>query len=221
MTLPVPVTLKRFWRRCASSSSAWCRRLLVSWRARRARGQSCARRLRAEVARSPRCRRRSGRAPAAVSAGRRARLGAACVGGCRRLAASAASCRRPCSAPRPLGLRRRWPRPWPRPSSWCGPRTMIMLRPSCFGEDSTKPSSWMSSASRCSSRKPSSGRDCSRPRNMIVTLTLSPCLEEPHDVALLGLVVVRVDLRPELHLLDDRVAPGSCGPHAPSERART
>ena len=30
-------------------------------------------------------------------------------------------------------------------------------------------------------------------------------LEEPHDVTLLGLVVVRVDLRPELHLLDDRV----------------
>src|SRR5437764_1178155 len=30
-------------------------------------------------------------------------------------------------------------------------------------------------------------------------------LEEPHDVTLLGLVVVRIDLRPELHLLDDRV----------------
>ena len=69
----------------------------------------------------------------------------------------------------------------------------------------------MSSARRCSSRKPSSGRDCSRPRNMIVTLTLSPCLEEPLDVTLLGLVVVRVDLRAELHLFDDGeglVAPG-------------
>src|SRR3954470_1332450 len=29
--------------------------------------------------------------------------------------------------------------------------------------------------------------------------------EEPHDVTLLGLVVVRIDLRPELHLFDDRV----------------
>jgi len=58
----------------------------------------------------------------------------------------------------------------------CGATTITMLRPSCFGDDSTKPSSWMSSASRCSSRKPSSGLDCSR---------------------------VRVDLRPELHLLDD------------------
>ena len=61
------------------------------------------------------------------------------------------------------------------------------------------------SARRCSSRKPSSGRDCSRPRNMIVILTLSPCLEEPDDVTLFGVVVVRVDLRPELHFLDDRV----------------
>ena len=72
-----------------------------------------------------------------------------------------------------------------------------------LGGVSTKPSSATSSASRCSSRKPSSGRDCSRPRNMIVTLTLSPAFEEAHDVTLLGLVVVRVDLRPELHLLDD------------------
>ena len=57
----------------------------------------------------------------------------------------------------------------------CGPITMIMFRPSCFGADSTKPSSSTSPASRCSSLYPSSGRDCSRPRNMIVTLTLSPC----------------------------------------------
>ena len=40
---------------------------------------------------------------------------------------------------------------------------------------------------------------------MIVIFTLSPAFEEPDDVTLLGLVVVRVDLRPELHLLDDRV----------------
>jgi hypothetical protein len=36
-------------------------------------------------------------------------------------------------------------------------------------------------------------------------LDLVPCLEEPLDVALLGAVVVRVDLRPELDLLDDRL----------------
>ena len=87
----------------------------------------------------------------------------------------------------------------------CGPITMIMLRPSCFGADSTKPSSSTSPARRCSSRNPSSGRCCSRPRNMIVILTLSPCLQEPHDVTLLGLVVVGVDLRAKLHLFDDRV----------------
>ena len=58
----------------------------------------------------------------------------------------------------------------------CGPITMIMFRPSCFGWASTKPSSSTSPARRCSSLKPSSGRDCSRPLNMIVTLTLSPAL---------------------------------------------
>ncbi|CPU66057.1 Uncharacterised protein [Mycobacteroides abscessus] len=55
-----------------------------------------------------------------------------------------------------------------------GPSTMVMLRPSCFGMDSTKPSSATSSARRWSRRTPISGRDCSRPRNMIMTLTLSP-----------------------------------------------
>ena len=59
-----------------------------------------------------------------------------------------------------------------------GPMTMIMLRPSCLGADSTKPSSTTSSANRCNKRKPNSGRDCSRPRNMIVTLTLSPALRK-------------------------------------------
>jgi hypothetical protein len=34
-------------------------------------------------------------------------------------------------------------------------------------------------------------------------LDLVAGLEEPHHVTLLGLVVVRIDLRPELHLLDD------------------
>src|SRR3954454_16542077 len=36
-------------------------------------------------------------------------------------------------------------------------------------------------------------------------LDLVARFQEPHDVTLLGLVVVRVDLRPELHLFDDRV----------------
>src|SRR5579884_2674303 len=36
-------------------------------------------------------------------------------------------------------------------------------------------------------------------------LHLVALAEEPLDVTFLGLVVVRVDLRPELHLLDDRV----------------
>src|SRR3954453_6539532 len=36
-------------------------------------------------------------------------------------------------------------------------------------------------------------------------LDLVARFQEPHYVTLLGLVVVRVDLRPELHLLDDRV----------------
>jgi hypothetical protein len=37
-------------------------------------------------------------------------------------------------------------------------------------------------------------------------LDLVPRLEEPLDVALLGAIVVRVDLRPELDLLDDRLS---------------
>ncbi|OLT41153.1 hypothetical protein BJF85_24580 [Saccharomonospora sp. CUA-673] len=56
----------------------------------------------------------------------------------------------------------------------CGASTMIMLRPSCFAFDSMKPRSATSSANFSNRRNPSSGRDCSRPRNMIVTLTLLP-----------------------------------------------
>ncbi len=37
-------------------------------------------------------------------------------------------------------------------------------------------------------------------------LDLVACLEEPLDVALLGPVVVRVDLRPDLDFLDDRLS---------------
>jgi hypothetical protein len=45
-------------------------------------------------------------------------------------------------------------------------------------------------------------------------LDLVPGLEEANDVTLLGLVVVRIDLRPELHFFDDRqdlVSPGLPG----------
>src|SRR4051812_29649489 len=60
----------------------------------------------------------------------------------------------------------------------CGAITMTMFRPSCLGLDSTTPSSATSAASRCSSRYPISGRDCSRPRNITVILTLSPLLRK-------------------------------------------
>src|ERR1700754_3463956 len=60
------------------------------------------------------------------------------------------------------------------PGFLSGAITIVMFRPSCLGAASTVPSSATSSARRCNSRKPSSGRDCSRPRNMIVTLTLLP-----------------------------------------------
>src|SRR5690606_33390400 len=56
----------------------------------------------------------------------------------------------------------------------CGPMTIVMFRPSSRGALSTEPRSLTSSASRWSRRMPISGRDCSRPRNMIMTLTLSP-----------------------------------------------
>ena len=77
---------------------------------------------------------------------------------------------------------------------------MTMLRPSRSG-DSTTPSSLTSSANRISRSRPRSGWVVSRPRNMIVTLTFA-LVEKPDDVALLGLVVLYGDLRPELDLLD-------------------
>ena len=49
---------------------------------------------------------------------------------------------------------------------------------------------------------PRSGWVTSRPRNMIVTLTLSLPEQEALDVALLGVVVVLGDLRAELDLAD-------------------
>ena len=78
-----------------------------------------------------------------------------------------------------------------------------MLRPSCFGDDSTKPSSVDVLGQPLQQPE-------ARARAGLLTTTehdrdldLVARLEEPHDVTLLGLVVVRVDLRSELHLLDD------------------
>ena len=73
----------------------------------------------------------------------------------------------------------RSPRPWPRTCSSAGAMTMTMLRPSIVGLDSTVPNSATSSAKRCSRRTPCSGRDCSRPRNRIIALTLSPAFRKP------------------------------------------
>ena len=77
-----------------------------------------------------------------------------------------------------------------------------MLRPSRRGCCSIEPSSFTSSASLISRSRPRSGWSVSRPRNMIVTLTLARWPREAHDVPLLGLVVVDPDLRSELDLLD-------------------
>ena len=59
-----------------------------------------------------------------------------------------------------------------------GASTMCMLRPSSRGACSTTPSAETSSASCLSRLTPSSGRDCSRPRNMMVIFTLSPPLRK-------------------------------------------
>ena len=55
-----------------------------------------------------------------------------------------------------------------------GPITITMFRPSMRGVDSTAPTSATSSANFWSKRMPISGRCCSRPRNWIMALTLSP-----------------------------------------------
>ena len=59
-----------------------------------------------------------------------------------------------------------------------GPSSMLMLRPSCSGADSIVARPSRSSKSFCSRSRPRSGWACSRPRNMIVTLTLSRCLRK-------------------------------------------
>src|SRR5919108_4041069 len=76
---------------------------------------------------------------------------------------------------------------WPRPAAWEAPlppwvlrgeNTVIMLRPSWRAGLSTWAISTRSVASRSSSRRPSSVWAISRPRNMMVTLTLWPCLRK-------------------------------------------
>ena len=79
--------------------------------------------------------------------------------------------------------------------------SMCMLRPSIFGGLSMTATSFRSSASRSRIDKPWSGCDISRPLNMMVILTLLPCVEEAQHVLLLGRVVAHVDLRAELHFL--------------------
>ena len=82
---------------------------------------------------------------------------------------------------------------------------MIMFRPSCLGWASTKPSSSTSPARRCSNPEPEFGPGLLTPPEHNRDLDLVALLEEPLNVTLLGAVVVRVDLRPELDLLDDRL----------------
>ena len=84
-----------------------------------------------------------------------------------------------------------------------GASTIVMLRPSRFGRCSITASSSSSSARRSRIILPRSGCVTSRPRNMIVILTLSLCRKgSALDVALLRRVVVLGDLRTELDLAD-------------------
>ena len=108
-------------------------------------------------------------APRRLSLGGRRLLGSRLVSLGRRLL------RQPVSQPR-----RRRRRPRLRVSlgstlaaSLPGASSMLMLRPSCSGWDSITARPSRSSKRRCSSARPRSGWACSRPRNMIVTLTLS------------------------------------------------
>ena len=75
-----------------------------------------------------------------------------------------------------------------------------MLRPSCLGRCSTTRARQLLGEA-VEDHPPRSGCVTSRPRNMIVTLTLS-VRQEALDVALLGVVVVLRDLRAELDLAD-------------------
>src|SRR5262249_42044789 len=55
-----------------------------------------------------------------------------------------------------------------------GVSTIVMLRPSCLGADSTIAKSATRSATRSRIFRPSSGCAISRPRNMIVSFTFDP-----------------------------------------------
>ena len=114
---------------------------------------------------------RRGREPRSGRAARRSRPRPAAARGSR--GAGALRQGPPAAAPRRLA---------PRAAAGCsscsgfffeGASSIVMLRPSCWGDCSTVPRSATSSASRISSRSPRSGWVCSRPRNMIVTFTRS------------------------------------------------
>ena len=80
-----------------------------------------------------------------------------------------------------------------------------MLRPSCLGEDSTKPELGDVVGQALEQAEAQLGAVLLATTEHDRDLDLVALLEEPHDVTLLGLVVVRVDLRSELHLLDHDV----------------
>ena len=87
-----------------------------------------------------------------------------------------------------------------------GAKIMNMFFPSSRGSRSTVASGAMSSAMRSSSRRPNDVYVISRPRNMIVTLILLPSSKQPLGHPRFRLVVVRLDLRPQLHFLEFEVA---------------
>ena len=80
-----------------------------------------------------------------------------------------------------------------------------MFRPSCRGEDSTKPSSLDVLGQPLQQPEAELRAGLLTSAEHDGDLDLVPGTQEPDDVTLLGLVVVRVDLRPQLHLFDDRV----------------
>ena len=80
-----------------------------------------------------------------------------------------------------------------------------MFRPSCRGDDSTKPSSLDVLGQPLQQPEPQLGAGLLTTAEHDGDLDLVTGTQEPDDVTLLGLVVVRVDLRPQLHLFDDRV----------------
>ncbi len=190
------------WCRCASCSSASsCRPPRSSAASARASCAGVARWCRASVrpvcaGGVAGCAALGGLVPALLVLGVRSAIGAAARP--RRAALSAAARRAP------------------RPSSSSGPSTMIMLRPSCLGADSTNPSSCDVLGQPLQQPEAELGPGLLATAEHDRDLDLVARLEEPHDVTLLGLVVVRVDLRPELHLLDDRVDLVLAAPRGPS-----